>query len=546
MNATTHQALILGSRETVQMVHNALEDLPELFFIHAETTSEALAHIGARPLAFIVMDGSRPGLDTRSIAAALTGLPHTRIPPLLLITDDSRRPDLYDMAPPLLIDHVAEPLDPTVVRARLLFFSAFFRQRIAMEQSIQELEKVYDRFMEQHQAVLSQTIARKEFQASLAAFINQSRPFLSRIQAGTFFLSQAPDLPGRLRQGVSRIRTAGKQMARTIQNLQRLQHREADWPALFRDRNDEPRSGRILFATPFSDEFQIVQHHLTHRVKASLTQAESTDEAMVSVAEGRPDLILINHQLKDGSGLLLLEKLIRLGTRAPVIFIVNRNHTDAGAAAVASGAQTFLILEQATAMDLSDTIQHSLARAKAIHQVQGAMNRIELISRRDQLTRLLNRSGFNQALAVETAKARRYHLPLSIILAKIDQFETFDHTYGHKACDDILTACAARIKALIREEDVVSRFAADKFAVVLPNTDVNQARILAERIRLHIFEHRLRIGTRMLDFTVSIGTASFDAGQTPDDAVPTLPDLLQQAIHALERSVQQGGNQIQS
>jgi diguanylate cyclase (GGDEF)-like protein len=174
------------------------------------------------------------------------------------------------------------------------------------------------------------------------------------------------------------------------------------------------------------------------------------------------------------------------------------------------------------------------------------MNRIELISRRDQLTRLLNRSGFNQALAVETAKARRYHLPLSIILAKIDQFETFDHTYGHKACDDILTACAARIKALIREEDVVSRFAADKFAVVLPNTDVNQARILAERIRLHIFEHRLRIGTRMLDFTVSIGTASFDAGQTPDDAVPTLPDLLQQAIHALERSVQQGGNQIQS
>ncbi len=106
MTATTHLALVLGSRDTLQVVQDALEDLPELFFIQAETTAQALAHIGVRPLAFIVMEASQPGLDSRSIAAALTGLPHTRIPPLLLITDDSRRPDLYDQAPPLLIDHV--------------------------------------------------------------------------------------------------------------------------------------------------------------------------------------------------------------------------------------------------------------------------------------------------------------------------------------------------------------------------------------------------------------------------------------------------------
>ncbi|MDZ7667309.1 MAG: diguanylate cyclase [Desulfotignum sp.] len=546
MTATTHHALILASKDTVQIVHDALDDLSELFFIQAETTQDAMAHIGARSLAFIIMDMSLPGLDPQTIAAALTGLPHTRIPPLMLVTKDSRRPDLYDQAPPLLIDHMAKPLDPTVIRARLLFFSAFFRQRIAMEQSIQELEKVYERFMEQHQAVLAQTVARKELQTSLSTFINQSRPFLSRIQAGTFFLNQAPDLPKRLRQGVSRIRNTGKQMAKTIQNLQHFQNRETDWPALFKDRNGHPRSGRILFATPFSDEFQIVRHHLTHRIRATLFQAESTDEAMMSVADTRPDLILINHRLNDGSGLHLLEKLVRLGTRAPVIFVVSRNHTDAGAAAVASGAQTFLIIEHTTGMDLTDTIQHSLAQAKMIHQVQGAMNRIELISRRDQLTLLLNRSGFNQTLAVEMAKARRYHLPLSISLAGIDHFKSFQNTYGHKAGDDILTACAARIKALIRDEDVVCRFAADKFAVVLPNTDANRARILAERIRLNMFEHRLQIGTRMLHLTVSIGTASFDETRTPEDTSPTLPELVQQAIHALERSIQRGGNQIQS
>jgi diguanylate cyclase (GGDEF)-like protein len=546
MTATAHHVLILASTDTVQVVHDALDDLSELFFIEADTTEDALAHIGARSLAFIIMDPSLPELDPQSIATALTGLPHTRIPPLLLITDDARRPDLYGQAPPLLIDHVATPIDSTVIRAKLLFFSAFFRQRIAMEQSIQELEKVYDRFMEQHQAVLSQTVAKKAMQASLSAFINQAQPFLSRIQAGTFFLNQAPDLPERLHQSVSRIRTAGKQMARTIRNLQRFQNRETDWPALFKDRNGEPRPGRILFATPFSDEFMIVQHHLKHRIKADLFQAESTDEAMISVADVRPDIILINHRLKDGSGLHLLEKLVRLSTRAPVIFTVDRNHTDTGAAAVASGAQTFLILEHITGMDLADTIQRALAQAKMVHQVQGAMNRIELISRRDQLTQLLNRSGFNHTLAVEMAKARRYHLPLSILLTGIDHFKSLHDTYGHKTGDDILTACAARIKALIRDDDVVCRFAADKFAVVLPNTEANRARILAERIRLQIFEHRIQIGTRLLQLTVSIGTASFEGTQTPDDTPPTLPELVQQAINALERSIEQGGNQIQS
>jgi diguanylate cyclase (GGDEF)-like protein len=546
MTATTHNALILASRDTVQIVHDVLDELPELFFIQAETTEDALAHIGARSLAFILMDLSLPELDAQAIAAALTHLPHTRIPPLLLITDDARRPDLYELAPPLLIDHAFKPLDPVLIRAKLLFFSAFFRHRIAMEQSVQELEKVYDRFMEQHQAILAQTTARKELQASLATFINQSQPFVSRIQAGTFFLKQAPDLPPRLRPGLSRIRTAGKQMARTIQNLQRSYHRETDWPALFTDRNGHPRPGRILFATPFSDDFLIVQHHLVHRIKASLIQAESTDDAMTSVAETRPDLILIHHRLKDGSGLHLLEKLIRLGTRAPVIFTVDRNHTDAGAAAVASGAQSFLILEQTTGMDLADIIQRSLEQAKMIHKVQGAMNRIELISRRDQLTQLLNRSGFNQTLAVEMAKARRYQLPLSILVAGIDQFKTLTDTYGHKTGEDILTVAAARIKALVRDEDVVCRFAAEKFAVVLPNTDANRARILAERIRLNMFEHRMQIGTRMLYLTVSIGTASFEGPHGSDDAGPTLPELVQQAIHALEHSIEKGGNQIRS
>jgi diguanylate cyclase (GGDEF)-like protein len=546
MTATTHTALILSSEDTAKAVQTMLADLPEMIFMQAETTEDALACIARRFPAFIVMDLTLSELDARAVAAGLSCPGHTWIPPVLLITDTPGLPALYDQVPPLLLDHVVKPFDPILVRAKLLFFSTFFRQRMAMEQSIQELEKVYERFMAQHQAVLSQTAGKKELLALTSTFIRQVQPFLSRIQAGTYLLTQAPDLPARLRQGVSRIRTAGERIATVIGQLSRFRNRETDWPALFQDKTGQNRPGRILFATPFKDEFMIFQQYLTGRIRADLFQAESTDQAMAAVAAMRPDIIFINHQLADGAGLHLLEKLVRLRTSTPVIYTVDGNHTDAGAAAVASGAHTFVIKEHTSGIDLADTIQHTLAQAKMIHNVQGVMDRIDVISRRDQLTRLLNRAGFNQTLSAEMAKARRYQLPLSILLAGVDQFKDLNDTYGYKTGDNILTACAARIQATVRDEDVVCRFAAEKFAVLLPNTGHTHARILAERIRKHVFEHPVQVGDRKIPVTISIGTASLDA-QPPAEPDPvTMPALVHQALKALDRAIQKGGNQIQS
>jgi diguanylate cyclase (GGDEF)-like protein len=546
MTATTHTALILSSRDTVKAVQEALDDLSEMIFIQAETTEEALNHINRRSQAFIVMDLSLPKLDAKTVAAGLSRLNHTRIPPVLLVTESPHLPSLYDQVPPLLLDHVVKPLDPVLVRAKLLFFLTLFRQRIAMDQSIQELEKIYERFMAQHRAVLSQTAGKKDLLALASTFTNQVQPFLSRIQAGTYLLHQAPDLPARLRQGVSQIRTAGDHIAKVTRQLRRYRNRETDWPALFQDKAGKNRPGRILFATHFQDDFMIFQHSLDGRIKADLFQAETTDQAMALVAANRPDIIFINHRLADGSGLHLLEKLVRLRTNTPLIYTVDNHHTDAGAAAVATGAHTFLIKEQTSGMVLADTIQRTLEQAKMTHSVQGAMDRIELISRRDQLTRLLNRSWFNQTLSVEMSKARRYHLPLSIMLAGVDRFNGFNEKYGYKTGDNILTACATSIQAMVRDEDVVCRFAAEKFAVVLPNTGATRAQILAERIRQHIIEHPIPVGTEMIPITISIGTASFTKENSSDSAPVNMPALVKQALNAVDRAIHKGGNQVQS
>ncbi len=555
MTATSHTALIIAPGDTAKAVKTALAETPELVIIQAETTADAMKHIFSRSLAFIVMDLSLPEIDPHALSDSLLRFAHAKIPPVLLVTDTPGLPDLYDKVPPLLLDHVAKPLEPVLIRAKLLLFMALFRHRIAVDQSIQELEKVYTRFMDQHQSSLSENTLKKDILALSSAFTNQIQPFLSKIQASTYFLQQAPDMPLRLRQGVTRIRTAGAHIAEVIRRLRRSQNREVGSQILFQDKTGQNRSGRILFATHFTDEFSIFEHYLAGRIKADLIQADTAEQALEYVASCRPDIIFINHQLADGSGLHLLDKLVRLRTRAPIIYTVDHRHTDAGAAAIATGASTFLVKEQTSAMDLVDTIQKTLTQARLTRKVQGARDRIDLISRRDQLTRLLNRSWFNQTLALEMSKARRYRLPLSILLVQVDQFLSFNEKHGYKSGDMILTACAAKIQAMVRDLDVVCRFGAEKFGIVLPDTQFTQAQILAERIRQNIGDNKISVGTHLIRLTLSIGMACFTgekqdtenrASAAPGAGSVSGPDLVHQALKALDIALHQGGNQIQA
>ncbi len=108
---------------------------------------------------------------------------------------------------------------------------------------------------------------------------------------------------------------------------------------------------------------------------------------------------------------------------------------------------------------------------------------------------------------------------------------------------------------MVRDLDVVCRFAGEKFGIVLPNTQSTMAKILAERIRQNIGDNKIQVGTWMIRLTVSIGMACFEGknngaqnlGPKTQDPTPLSgPDLVRQALHALALSMEKGGNQIQS
>jgi diguanylate cyclase (GGDEF)-like protein len=176
-----------------------------------------------------------------------------------------------------------------------------------------------------------------------------------------------------------------------------------------------------------------------------------------------------------------------------------------------------------------------LALENALH-----LQRAEALSVTDDLTRLYNSRFLNLSLRRETKRATRAGKPLSLLFIDLDGFKAVNDTYGHLHGSRALVEAAAVIRGSARETDVVARFGGDEFAVVLPETDPQGARAVAQRIRDRIAEHCFLSG-EMLDvrLTASVGIA------TLPDVARSAEELVQAADRAMYRVKMSGKNGIQ-
>ena len=174
--------------------------------------------------------------------------------------------------------------------------------------------------------------------------------------------------------------------------------------------------------------------------------------------------------------------------------------------------------------------------AVAIHS--GHLHRrVERLSVLDGLTGVYNRRYFDEQLAAELKRSRRYEHPLSLIMSDIDAFKRVNDRYGHQVGDEVLREIARRMTRALRDIDIVARYGGEEFALILPNTDVESAVRAAERIRQAIGDRPVRIGEREVSVTISLGVAAFPA--YADEAA-----LLAAADQALYQAKREGKNRV--
>ena len=151
----------------------------------------------------------------------------------------------------------------------------------------------------------------------------------------------------------------------------------------------------------------------------------------------------------------------------------------------------------------------------------------------DGLTGLANYRYFQQTLGREIERASRFGRPLSLLMLDLDHFKSVNDTHGHQVGDAVLIEVADRVRAEVREVDVVARYGGEEFVVVLPETDRDGAEHIAQRIWERVRNRPLHVQTPDLRVTVSIGIAVFpDHGDSPSTLVRAADGALYAAKNA--------------
>jgi diguanylate cyclase (GGDEF)-like protein len=170
------------------------------------------------------------------------------------------------------------------------------------------------------------------------------------------------------------------------------------------------------------------------------------------------------------------------------------------------------------------------------HQLQG---RLQALSETDELTGVCNRRKLLAELEQAFAGFKRYNTPLALIIFDIDHFKSVNDQHGHIVGDQVLRELAQACQANLRTPDTLGRFGGEEFALVLPNTSLDAALYLAERLRLDCQQSTYGQGAEAVKITISIGVSTAStADRSTTDLLQRSDDALYQAKHAGRNSIE--------
>jgi diguanylate cyclase (GGDEF)-like protein len=191
-----------------------------------------------------------------------------------------------------------------------------------------------------------------------------------------------------------------------------------------------------------------------------------------------------------------------------------------------------------TERDLHLLISFASTATAAIHNAQ-LHSAVQHLAITDPLTGIYNRRGFFELARRMLEEAQHFGLPISAIMIDIDFFKNVNDSYGHDAGDAVLRVLAERCRIVLRETDLICRYGGEEFAIVLSESDINVAHIVANRLFASITGSSVATRAGPVNVTISVGVASFG------EEHGSLDHLLKRADQALYLAKGYGRNQVQ-
>jgi two-component system cell cycle response regulator len=302
--------------------------------------------------------------------------------------------------------------------------------------------------------------------------------------------------------------------------------------------SDTGRNGKVLVVDDRKSSYE--------QLAAALTADHAVDiepdpaEAVFRAAEGGYDLVIVSLGLNNFDGLRLCSQLRSLErTRhVPILTIADAEETARLLRGLELGINDYLFRP----VDKNELLARARTQVRKKRFGERLRDNVQMsieMAVTDGLTGLHNRRYMESHVATLVEQATARGKPLAVLVLDIDYFKSINDTYGHDAGDDALREFSDRLKKSIRGIDLACRYGGEEFVVVMPDTDMAVAGMVAERLRRRIAAEPFQVSndSRSIEVTISIGLAALMPG---DDAA----DVLKRADQALYRAKRDGRNRV--
>jgi diguanylate cyclase (GGDEF)-like protein len=288
-----------------------------------------------------------------------------------------------------------------------------------------------------------------------------------------------------------------------------------------------------------------------------LTYLTCVSDALLHLAKGGVDIVLLDTGLPDTHGLDSVRRVHELAPNVPVIVLAGLNDETLASEALKEGAQDYLIKGQLESRALPRALRHAVERhrlqtdADQVKKLQLELKDDFLIAARatslemshsashDALTDLPNRVLFNDRLTQAISLAERQKKQLAVMYIDLDHFKKINDSLGHDIGDKLLQSVADRLKASVRRSDTISRLGGDEFLVLLSQVEHEEDAIFSARKILRALTVPYVINSNSLDVSVSIGVSAYPSdGQDAEG-------LINKADNALYEAKRNGRNAFQ-
>ena len=187
----------------------------------------------------------------------------------------------------------------------------------------------------------------------------------------------------------------------------------------------------------------------------------------------------------------------------------------------------------------NNLVDTALTIGRLLSELEEKNRELQELAYYDTLTGLPNRRFFFEHASLIFEEVKRYEKPLSLLVMDIDHFKKINDTYGHDVGDVVLKTFADVLRGIVRQSDICARFGGEEFVILLPNTDLEGAKVLAERIRATAAKNPVEHSSIVIVFTVSIGISQYRKG------MQNINELIKEADIALYRAKEGGRNRVE-